>query len=114
MTRPWYTKSVARALLASCASNPPRILRHRKAYVLTTDEWLTYDDADPRVAKLAVIQSVHFGKHGDRIALGCSVDHAIDAVRDQPRIFNINNPDERDRGEAIRAGIFGNLEGKAA
>lgn len=124
MTQAWHTTSVARALLAGCASNAPVLYRNRHPYVLTTDEWLTYDEADPRVVKLAQIQSFHAAAHlaseeacrdgRTKLALGCTVDQAIDAVQDQPRIFNLNDPEQRARRDAIRADIFGERGGLAA
>lgn len=82
---PWQDTPQAIAILASCAIEPPAKLRHVKQFYLTSDEWLAYDESDERVAKLSAIQNEHFlaaerlgGREAARIAVGLSVDEAID------------------------------------
>lgn len=52
----WHTTPEARALLADCAADAPAFISHRRDYAMTSDEWLSYDETDPRVARLADIQ----------------------------------------------------------
>lgn len=50
----WTLDPEARALLASCAANPPRRVRCTKVYTLTTDEWFEFTGS--RVERLKAIQ----------------------------------------------------------
>lgn len=107
----WHTTPEARAILADCALNPPEWISHRRDYAQTSDEWASYDETDPRVARLADIQRDVMRRAGNWTATwkACAlvtVDEAIDAV--QPRMTVIREIDENiARRERLRGEIFG-------
>lgn len=50
----WTADPRAVALLASCAANPPKLVRHSKVYALTRDDWSEYEGR--RVDQLKALQ----------------------------------------------------------
>lgn len=107
----WHTTPEARAILADCAANPPEWISRRRDYYQTSDEWASYDETDPRVARLSDIQREVMRRAGDwtpawKACALVTVDEAIDAV--QPRMNVIREIEENiARRERLRAEIFG-------
>jgi len=122
MTQPWHTLPAARAILAACAFSRPALINCDMTFYRTREEWRCYDPGDPRVIRLQAIQNNHFleaeragGREAALIAIGASVDEAIDAVQDEPFIINPNEPDELAMRLMVRAQILGaQIEGEAA
>jgi hypothetical protein len=114
---PWHATPAARRILAGMAFRPPALIRHERGYVMTKDEWLAYDHNDPRWVRLNAVCDAHVApwlasedacRDGrTAIAMGCTVDQAIDAMQDQPALFNMNDPDERRTWAHLRAEIVG-------
>lgn len=114
---PWHTLPQAIRLLAGMAARPPALIRHERGYVTTRDEWLAYDHNDPRWIRLNAICDDHCAPYlasaqacrdgTAAIAMGCKVDEAIDAVRDDPALFNLSDEDERKTWLHLRAEIVG-------
>jgi len=46
--------------------------------------------------------------------MGCKVDEAIDAVQDEPALFNLSDEDQRKTWEHLRAEIVGEKLGRVA
>ena len=112
--QPWHSTEEARKILASCAHRAPAIIYCDQAFAQTRDEWRCYDPADERVQKLAQIAEQHFlaaeregGRIAALIAIGCSVDEAIDAVQAEPQIINPNDRDQLALRMMVRAQIMG-------
>lgn len=87
MTAPWNQTPQGKALLAACVANPPRKLVHWTQFYRTADEWVAYDRDDVRVRTLDAFANEHFlaaeragGREAALIAIGMSVDDAIDQV----------------------------------
>jgi len=114
MSQPWHTLPAAICILASCAHRRPALINCDMTFYRTREEWRCYDPADPRVEKLKAVQNSHFlhsegagGREAALIAIGASVDEAIDAVQDEPLITNPNDPDELALRLMVRAQIIG-------
>ncbi|GEM_PF-2742242 len=107
----WHQSPEALAILRGIADAPVKSIRHERGYFNTREEWLCYDDADPRYERLNAICNAFLGplladeqacRDGRTLAAGVldSVDRVIDAVSAKPAIFNLN--DEADRAEYDR------------
>lgn len=117
--QPWHQLPEARAILRDMSSNPPAIHPHDRAYVLTSDEWLAYDESDPRYERLNELAGVYLApflastaacRDGrTAAAMDCSIDQAIDAVQAGPMLFNLNDEDERKTWLHLRLMILGGL-----
>lgn len=121
MTQPWHTLPTAMGLLASCALSRPALINCDMTFYRSREEWRCYDPGDPRVMRLQAIQNNHFleaeragGREAALIAIGASVDEAIDAVQVEPLIINPNAPDEMAFRTIVRAQIMGGEMEKAA
>lgn len=116
-TAPWHTLPQAIRILAGMASRPPALIRHERGYYMTRDEWLAYDHNDPRWIRLNAICDEHCAPYlasneacrdgTTAIALGCTIDQAIDAVQDEPALFNLSDEDQRKTWAHLRAEIVG-------
>jgi len=115
---PWHQQPAALAILHDIAANPVRVVRHERGYYLTRDEWLAYDDADPRYEQLNDLAGEYLApfladaeacRDGRTIAAGVrdTVDRVIDAASAWPAIFNLNDPDQRAEYDRLRGMIFG-------
>lgn len=95
MLRPWTQLPAARDLLASCTRRAPRSTFRHKQFPLSKDEWLEYDQRDPRVAELEAIRDdwnervwrhllANVEANGGReylLSINPDVDEAIDQAR---------------------------------
>lgn len=111
---PWHTLPQARAILAACAIRVPTLIPCDRTFHRSREEWRCYDLGDQRVTRLQAIKNNHFleaeragGREAALVALGATVDEAIDAVQDKPLIINPNEPEELAGRMMVRAQILG-------